>query len=246
MKFTENLKIRPLLPEDAESFLRVHSAAIHKTAKDSYPPDILEAWSHIDMEGFAKKTSDVIRIGAFDGTTMAGLGVIAVATAELRAAYVHPDYGRMGVGAKIVAALEQIAKGMGIETLTLNSTINAEKFYASMGYAVIARTSDKLPDGSFMAVIKMKKDLADAPEVEALKLRNIKVEADKAWEISWTRRVLVAAITYIVVAAWLAMLGVHHHMLHALVPIAGYLLSIAVLPMLKTLWVEKIYRKGSK
>lgn len=250
MKFTGNLTIRPLGPEDAESFLRVHHAAVHESARDSYAPDVLEAWSGNDLkarlERYNERAKEEVRIGAFDGTTMAGLGVIAPQTQELRACYVHPDYGRMGVGAKIVAALEQIAKGMGLETLTLDSSINAEKFYNALGYAIIERTSHRLADGTFMPAIKMRKDLKDAPEIEALKLRNQKVEADKAWETSWTRRVLIAGITYIIVAAWLAMLDVGHHMLHAIVPVLGYLVSIMTLPMLKTMWIEKVYRKGSK
>lgn len=250
MKFTGNLTIRPLGPEDAEAFLRVHHAAVHQSARDSYAPDILEAWSGNDIKAqlsrYNERAGEEIRIGAFDGTTMAGLGVIAPETQELRACYVHPDYGRMGVGAKIVAALEQIARGMGLETLTLDSSINAEKFYQSMGYTIVERTSHQLADGTFMPAIKMRKTLKDAPEIEALKLRNQKVEADKAWETSWTRRVIIAGITYIIVAAWLAMLDVSHHMLHAIVPVLGYIVSILTLPMLKTMWIEKVYRKGPK
>ena len=250
MKFTGNLNIRPLGPEDAESFLKVHYAAVHQSAKDSYAPDILEAWSGPDIQArlarYHERAKDEVRIGAFDGDTMAGLGVIDPKSNELRACYVHPDYGRMGVGAKIVAALEHIAKGMGLESLTLDSSINAEKFYQSLGYAIIERTSHRLADGTFMPAIKMRKILTDAPEVEALKLRNAKVEADKAWEISWTRRAIIGAITYIIVAFWLALLGVEHHMLHAIVPILGYLLSMLTLPMIKNYWIEKMYRKGSK
>lgn len=250
MKFTGNLSIRPLGPKDAEDFLRVHYAAVHETAKESYAPDILEAWSGPDLQArlaqYHENAREEVRIGAFDGTTMAGLGVIAPQSGELRACYVHPDYGRMGVGAKIVAALEQTAKGMGVESLTLDSSINAEKFYGALGYVTIERTSHKLQDGSFMPAIKMQKILTDAPEIEALKLRNLKVEADKAWETSWTRRILIATITYIIVAAWLAALGVEHHMLHAIVPILGYLLSMMTLPMLKKHWIEKIYSKRRK
>lgn len=250
MKFTGNLTIRPLGREDAKSFLALHHAAVHKSAGNAYAPDVLEAWSGNDINAriaaYNERAAEEVRIGAFDGATMAGLGVIAPQTNELRACYVHPDYGRMGVGAKIMAALEQIAKGMGIETLVLDSSINAEKFYQSMGYAIIERTSQKLPDGTFMPVIKMQKHLTDAPEVEALKLRNIKVETDKAWETSWTRRVLVAVITYIVVAAWLAVLDVPHHMFNALVPVAGYLISMGTLPMLKKHWVNMLYNKGQQ
>lgn len=249
MKFTGNLTIRPLGPEDAESFLRVHYAAVHKSARESYAPDILDAWSGPDIQArlaeYHKAAAEEIRIGAFDGDVMAGLGVIAPQTQELRACYVHPDYGRMGVGARIVAGLEQVARGMGLATLSLQASINSERFYQSLGYVSVERSSKTLEGGTRIPSIRMDKNLADAPEVEALKLRNIKVEADKAWEISWTRRFIIAIVTYIVVAAWLAMLGVPHHLLHALVPLVGYLLGMAALPTLKTYWIEKIYRKGA-
>ena len=36
-------------------------------------------------------------------------------------------------------------------------------------------------------------------EIQEIKERNRKVEKDKAWETSWTRKILVAILTYIVV-----------------------------------------------
>ncbi len=247
MKFVTNLTIRPLGPKDAETFLRVHQAAVHGSTQEAYAPDILEAWSGPDIQArlaqYHERAGEEVRIGAFDGDTMAGLGVIGSHNAELRACYVHPDYGRMGVGAKIVAALEQIARGMGIETLWLESTINAERFYQSLGYTSFEHTSQRLDNGTHFARIKMRKNLDASPEVQALKMRNAKVEADKAWETSITRRGVIASVTYIIVALWLAMLGVGHYMFHALVPVAAYLVAMASLPMLKKYWMDKIYQK---
>lgn len=248
MKFVNNITIRPLGPQDAENFLKVHHAAVHASAATSYAPDILEAWSGpvtaARIENYKNTADEEIRIGAFDGATMAGLGVLAPGAGELRACYVHPDYGRMGVGRRIVDALEQIASGMGLGSLTLDSSINAEKFYASLGYETVLRASHRLADGTNMPAIKMQKMLTPVDDIIELKARNKKVEADKAWETSWTRRVIIAVITYIIVAAWLAMLDVRHHMLNALVPVIGYILSIASLPMLKQYWIEKVYRRN--
>ena len=36
-------------------------------------------------------------------------------------------------------------------------------------------------------------------EIEQIKQRNKKVELDKAWETSWTRRICIMILTYIVV-----------------------------------------------
>jgi len=197
------------------------------------------------IERYKTNIDDEIRIGAFDGATMAGLGVLAPNHGELRACYVHPDYGRMGVGRRIVDGLEQIASGMGLGSLTLDSTITAEKFYASLGYETVKRGSQKLEDGTNIAIIKMQKMLTPVDDIIALKARNKKVEADKAWETSWTRRGIIGGVTYIIVAFWLAIIGVNHNLIHALVPVASYLAAMALLPMLKQYWIEKVYRRRS-
>jgi len=88
------------------------------------------------------------------------------------------------------------------------------------------------------------------PDIEArlsvIEQRNLRVEADKAWEVSWTRRGLIAAITYVCAFILLNILGHEGAWKHALVPVMGYLLSTFSLPPIKKLWIErKMERKLS-
>jgi len=85
-------------------------------------------------------------------------------------------------------------------------------------------------------------------ELETIKQRNLRVENDKAWEISWARKLSIAAMTYIVLVVYLPMLGLQKSYLHATVPVIGYLLSTLTLPVLKNLWLEKMRNcnKGSQ
>ncbi|MDD3181660.1 MAG: hypothetical protein PHD48_02495 [Alphaproteobacteria bacterium] len=69
--------------------------------------------------------------------------------------------------------------------------------------------------------------------------RNQTVEFDKAWETSWTRRVVLLIITYAVVAMFLSRVHPENMWLDALVPCAGYLLSTLSLPPLKKYWIDK-------
>ena len=62
-------------------------------------------------------------------------------------------------------------------------------------------------------------------ELEVIKKRNLKVEADKAWEISLFRKIVVAVITYIVAAAALYFIGVSNYLLSAVIPTLGFILS---------------------
>lgn len=75
-------------------------------------------------------------------------------------------------------------------------------------------------------------------EILDIKERNKKVEADKAWEVSWTRRVFISAVTYIAAAVWLVLIHDTMPWLKALVPVAAYVLSTLTLPPLKKFWIK--------
>lgn len=72
--------------------------------------------------------------------------------------------------------------------------------------------------------------------VEKLEARNKRVELDKAWEISWTRRVIILVLTYIVLGLYLWVIGVNKPWLNAIVPSVGFVLSTASLSWFKKLW----------
>lgn len=64
------------------------------------------------------------------------------------------------------------------------------------------------------------------------------VEGDKAWETSWTRRIILALLTYIVVTLFIWSIGVPNPMLSGLVPAAGFLISTLTMPFFKRLWFK--------
>lgn len=72
-----------------------------------------------------------------------------------------------------------------------------------------------------------------------IEARNSRVETDKAWEVSATRRLFIMTITYLCAALFLWLAGHDEFYLHAVVPPAGYLLSTLTLPKLKALWIKR-------
>jgi hypothetical protein len=72
--------------------------------------------------------------------------------------------------------------------------------------------------------------------VAAIETRNRKVEKDKAWETSWTRRITIGALTYIVVATYLLAINNDKPFINALVPAVGFMLSTLVLRRIRELW----------
>lgn len=76
--------------------------------------------------------------------------------------------------------------------------------------------------------------------------RNKRVEADKAWEISFTRRAIISVATYLVVGFYLSLLKVDYAWLHALVPPMAYMLSTLSLGIVKKIWINKLYERSDK
>lgn len=75
-------------------------------------------------------------------------------------------------------------------------------------------------------------------EIELLKERNARVEADKAWETSWFRVILITGIIYIIAVIAMRMIGVENNFSNALVPAIGYFLSVQSLPFIKKWWTR--------
>lgn len=80
-------------------------------------------------------------------------------------------------------------------------------------------------------------------EIEKLKERNKKVETDKAWETSLTRRGLLIVFTYLSIALYLKFIVGIEPWLNAIVPAIGFLLSALTLSYFKTWWLKSIYKK---
>ncbi len=75
-------------------------------------------------------------------------------------------------------------------------------------------------------------------KIQAILERNTRVEADKAWEVSWTRRGFIALITYTAAWAFLWSNGADTPTLQACIPAGAYLVSTLTLPPLKHWWLR--------
>lgn len=73
--------------------------------------------------------------------------------------------------------------------------------------------------------------------------RNARVEADKAWETSVTRRGIISLFTYAVVVLFLVLIDAPNPWLNALVPAGAYVLSTLTLPFIKKWWLASSYGK---
>jgi len=77
-------------------------------------------------------------------------------------------------------------------------------------------------------------------EIDKIKKRNKKVEADKAWEVSLVRKLSITVMTYIATSLVFYFIGVENYLANALIPTLGYFLSTLTLPFIKKVWVKKL------
>lgn len=77
-------------------------------------------------------------------------------------------------------------------------------------------------------------------EIADIKERNKRVELDKKWEISVTRKVCIAVLTYIVVIIYSTIINKTTNVfLSSLVPVIGFTLSTLSLKVVRNIWEKK-------
>ena len=77
-------------------------------------------------------------------------------------------------------------------------------------------------------------------EIEKIKERNKKVELDKSWETSLTRKLCICVLTYIVVVIYSYLINkVSNIYLSSLVPVIGFTLSTLSLKLIRNNWEKK-------
>lgn len=74
-------------------------------------------------------------------------------------------------------------------------------------------------------------------EIKKIQERNKKVELDKAWETSWTRKICIMILTYIVVIIYSYFIREYNNIfLSSLVPVIGFALSTLSLKLVRKIW----------
>lgn len=78
-------------------------------------------------------------------------------------------------------------------------------------------------------------------EIQKIKLRNKKVELDKAWETSWIRKICICILTYFVVIIYSYFVRNYDNIfLSSLVPVIGFTLSTVSLKYIRKIWEKKL------
>lgn len=75
-------------------------------------------------------------------------------------------------------------------------------------------------------------------ELSQIRSRNRRVELDKAWEMSWTRKLIVAVLTYFVVVVFFVFAELPDPFVNSIVPALAFVVSGSALPLFKKIWMR--------
>lgn len=78
-------------------------------------------------------------------------------------------------------------------------------------------------------------------EIKNIQNRNRRVELDKKWETSLTRRLCIMILTYIIIVIYSYLIRNNNNIfLSSIVPVIGYLLSTLSLKLIRKIWEHRI------
>ena len=77
--------------------------------------------------------------------------------------------------------------------------------------------------------------------IKNIESRNKRVELDKKWETSWTRKIFIMILTYIVVIIYSYIVRNYDNIfVSSLVPVIGFTLSTLSLRLIRNVWEKYI------
>ncbi|PWE38726.1 GNAT family N-acetyltransferase [Pseudomonas prosekii] len=153
-------EIRRATPSYAQTAFEIRLQAIRHQCIGAYTEEQMLAWT----AGAAEDGYDVLMdkyfyLGCIEGEPVA-TGMLDLENSEIGAIFVLPGFMREGIGLKILSHLEALARGLGLEEVKLDATLNAADFYRRFGYVGDEPAVYHSPSGLQLACVPMVKGLS--------------------------------------------------------------------------------------
>jgi GNAT superfamily N-acetyltransferase len=132
---TTKLEIRRATAADAEAVYEIVLQALRETNARDYPASVIDRLVLTLPKGVASKLEEWHAYVAVVDGRIIGTGSLNGST--VRAVFVHPDYQGRGIGTKLMNAVENAADVQSVNTLSVQSSITAQPFYAKRGFKVV-------------------------------------------------------------------------------------------------------------
>ena len=157
------IALRPALPSDIDALWALRTVAVRVSCATHYAPEQIALWTATPVPAsYAAMLAAGGGIVALQDGAIAGYAMLDADKQEVDAVFVDPARGGLGIGKRLLAALEQLARGRGIERLHLSASLNAEPFYRAAGFVALREEAYAHPSGISLASVAMEKELTPA------------------------------------------------------------------------------------
>lgn len=127
------IEIRPATPADVEEISAVVLRCLRETNAQYYSADILAAVvESFSPEKIAARLIDRMVLVAIVERSI--IGTASLHGSWVRSVFVRPDRQGLGIGTRLMKAIEDYAEARAIDQLFVPSSINAEEFYRGLGF----------------------------------------------------------------------------------------------------------------
>lgn len=154
------MKIRKFRPADLNRILQLFYNTVRTINIKDYSPKQIEAWApkHPDSKRWYTSLSHNITYVAELDNRIVGFGDLTK-EGHIDRLYTHKDMQGKGIGSRILYALEQEAKRLGIKDITTEASITAKPFFEHKGYEVLQTQQKKHRSGTTFFTFIMHKKL---------------------------------------------------------------------------------------
>ena len=155
------ISIRRAVAADIPAIRETHLASIRGLCADAYTPEQIEKWtSDRELDRYAPLVTPRFHcLVAVSGAALGGFGTLDLEKSEISSLFVRPDYAGAGLAGSLLQQLESVAREQGLHTLSLESTVNACRFYLKHGYQVLTPAIKRFSTGLEIACFQMRKPL---------------------------------------------------------------------------------------
>ncbi|MDO8051236.1 GNAT family N-acetyltransferase [Janthinobacterium sp. SUN211] len=157
------ITLRPALDSDIGALWALRAVAVRVSCATHYAPEQITAWTATPVpRAYAAMLAAGGGVVAMQGEAIAGYAMLDADKQEVEAVFVDPARAGLGIGKRLLAALEQLARGHGIARLHLSASLNAVPFYRAAGFISLREEAYAHPSGISLASVAMEKALAAA------------------------------------------------------------------------------------
>jgi len=132
------MRLRPARSEEIDALWALRTRALGHASAGHYAQAVLDAWLPAPVpDSMSRLIAAGGALVAEEAGQVLGYGAVNVAAGEVDALFVEPGRHGGGIGARLLAACEDLARAAGCTRLYLSASLNAVPFYQRAGLVIV-------------------------------------------------------------------------------------------------------------